>query len=289
VAAERKRPNRELEPEIRALYELPLAEFTKARNELVKRARAQGNSEQAESISQLNKPSLSAWALNMLPRLRESELGEVLRAGRQAELAQSSVLAGSADAGSLHEATEQLRSAARRLAAEAGEILVKGGHAAREETLLRIARALETCAVTDEGRRRLEEGAFTDEPESAGFDLFAQLSAAPAGERPKPAEPKAPDKPRPLPGRERAEARRAARQAVADARAELRERRRERSEAERAARAAEQAAEVKQREAAAALELAERNRERVAGARSAEAEAEQRLEAAESSLRPRSS
>jgi hypothetical protein len=287
VARDQKRPTGEPELDVSALYGLPLAEFTKARNDLAKRARAEGDPEEADSISRLKKPSLSAWALNMLPRLRESELGEVLRAGQRAELAQSGVLAGSADAVSLHEATEQLRSAARRVAGEAGEILVKGGHAAREETLLRIARALETCAVTAGGRARLEKGAFTDEPEAAGFDLFGQLSAAQAGEQPRVAEQKA-DRPHQLAGaRERAEAQRAARQAVADARAELRGRRRERSEAERAARAAEQAAEVRRREAEAAWELVERKRERVDRARSAEVEAEQRLEEAESRLRPR--
>ena len=59
-----------------ALYALPLSEFTSARNKLAKQARARGYADEAERIGRLQKPSLPAWALNMLPRLREAEFRE---------------------------------------------------------------------------------------------------------------------------------------------------------------------------------------------------------------------
>ena len=258
------------EIDVSDLYGLPLAEFTKARNELAKQARARGDSEQAEQIKRLEKPNLPAWVLNMLPRLRGSELAELLRAGELAEAAQADVLAGSGGGDELREASDQLRRAARGLAAEAGEILVKDGHAAREQTLQRVARALETSAVTAVGRQRLEQGEFTEEPQAAGFDLFADLSAPPAGKRPKSAA---------------AAQRAAARQAVEEARADLQQRRAERAKAEAAAREAERAAQTKQREAEQAWQLVERSRQRAQRAEAAELEARQRLDVARERLR----
>ena len=261
-----------------ALYGLPLAEFTKARNELAKQVRAQGDREQAERIGRLEKPSLVAWALNMLPRLRADELGELLRAGEEAESAQAVALGGGGDPARLQETTTELRRSARSVAEETGEILVKDGHAAREETLLRIARALETSAVTAAGRQALLRGTFTEEPEAAGFELFAQLSASPAEKPTRRAGGKAlREPPERVRHREQAEARQQARRAVEEARTDLRERRRERAEAEAATRDAERAAQARQREAEKAWQLVEQSRELAARAREAEVKAEQSL------------
>jgi hypothetical protein len=166
----------------------------------------------------------------MLPRLREGELRELLRAGEQAEGAQTRALAGTGDALQLQQASEQLRSTAHGLAREAGEVLVKDGHAAREETLRRVARALETCAVTAEGRQQLQDGEFAEEPDAAGFDLFAHLSTVSAGKHSKTAAQKATGRTSQPPARrEQAEARRLAQQAVKDAHLDLQQRRGERA------------------------------------------------------------
>jgi hypothetical protein len=268
-----------------ALYALPLSEFTSARNEFAKQARARGDSDEAERIGRLQKPTLPAWALNMLPRLREAELRELLRAGKQAEAAQAEALAGTGDAVQLQEASEQLRGEARSLAGEAAEILVKGGHAAREENLLRIARALETCAVTAEGRQRLLRGEFVEEPEATGFDLFAQIAAVPARERSKSAAKRASRQTRQPARQEQADARRAAQKTLEDARTDLRHRRGERALAEVETRAAEREAHAKQRDAEQAWELVERNRKHAARALEAELEARQRLDEAKERLR----
>jgi hypothetical protein len=266
------------ELDVSALYGLPLGEFTGARNELAKQARAQGDSDLAERIRGLQKPSLAAWTLNMLPRLREPELAALLAAGEEAERAQAGVLAGSGDTGGLQEATKRLRGAARSLAGEAGEILVKDGHAAREGTLLRVARSLETCAVTAEGRQRLREGRFAAEPEAAGFDLFAQLSTDSADKRAKGSARKSGQPTKPSARDTRTETRAAAQQAVAAARRDLRERRRERAAAEAATREAERVAKAMQREADQAWKLAERSRRRAERAQAAELEAKRRLD-----------
>jgi hypothetical protein len=265
------------EPESAALYGLPLGEFTKARNELAGKVRAEGDRERADEIAALPKPSLVAWALNMLPRLRGDELGQLLQAGEGAEGAQARALGGSGDAEQLREAVGGLRRSARQLASEAGEILVKDGHAAREETLLRVASALEAAAVTAAGREALAGGTFAEEPQSAGFELFAGLSTGGAARAPKSGR-KAASKPSASArGRERSDARQQARRAVDEARMELEQRRRARVEAESAARADERAAQAREREAADARTLARRSEERAALAREAELAAKERL------------
>src|SRR5688572_23945205 len=50
--------------DVEALYRLPLAEFTAARNALAARAKKAGGD--ADAIKGLVKPSISAWAVNQL-------------------------------------------------------------------------------------------------------------------------------------------------------------------------------------------------------------------------------
>jgi hypothetical protein len=47
-----------------ALFTLPLADFTAARNALVKRLKQSERSDEAAKVMALTKPSISAWAVN---------------------------------------------------------------------------------------------------------------------------------------------------------------------------------------------------------------------------------
>ncbi|MBO0876782.1 MAG: hypothetical protein J2P19_25690, partial [Pseudonocardia sp.] len=68
-----------------ALYALPRDEFTRARDDLAKRARADGDRDLAAAIGRLRRPTVSAWLINQLARQRPerleelAELGEALR------------------------------------------------------------------------------------------------------------------------------------------------------------------------------------------------------------------
>ncbi|WP_334172028.1 hypothetical protein [Sinomonas sp.] len=70
------------------LYGLPPGDFTAARNERAKAARAEGNALLAKQVGRLPKPSTAAWAINMLARRRAQELAEVLDLGEQLRRAQ---------------------------------------------------------------------------------------------------------------------------------------------------------------------------------------------------------
>ncbi len=271
----------ETEERIAELYGLPLAQFTRARDDLARERRAAGSADEAERIRALRKPSLVAWALNMLPRLRANELDALLRAGEAAERTQRRVLAGEAGPKQLQRAVETLRQRARRLAGEAGEILVKDGHAAREQTLARVAAALEGAATADGGRRALRSGTFTEEPAPAGFDVLAGVPIPARRAHRRSPEP-APGKPAPLP-----DDRAAARLVAVELRDELRRARKARRDLEATARRLERDATAAERAAQAARAEADAGAARAEEARRQEADLAGRLAEAEARLKRR--
>ncbi|MFJ8696048.1 hypothetical protein [Streptomyces roseolilacinus] len=123
------------------LYGLPPAEFTAARERHVAQARAAGDRELADRIRALRRPTLAAWASNLLVRTRPDEvrslvtLGDGLRRARR-----------NPDGARLRE-LDQRRHAlvaalvreARRLTAEAGKEI---GDAAREQVEATLRAAL---------------------------------------------------------------------------------------------------------------------------------------------------
>ncbi len=105
------------------LYGLPPGQFTAARNEHAKRARADGDRDLAARIQQLRKPSLAAWVVNTLVRREGREIGQLLDLGVSLREAQAHL-----DGTALRELTRQRRTVTaamtakgRRLAAELGE------------------------------------------------------------------------------------------------------------------------------------------------------------------------
>src|ERR687884_420558 len=55
-----------LDDDIDALFRLPLAEFTSARNTLAARLKQDGRRDDADRVRLLTKPSISAWTVNQL-------------------------------------------------------------------------------------------------------------------------------------------------------------------------------------------------------------------------------
>jgi hypothetical protein len=227
------RDNDPMADEVDRLYELPLEEFTGARNELAKQL---GDA----SVKQLKKPSVPAWAVNQLARRREVDLRRLLRAGEQLEQAQRDAVSGG-DQQAFETARGAERDAVRKLRSEAADLLKAGGHPAADATLERVTKTLHAGSATEEGRTLLREGRLTEELEPQGFDALAGVK--PSAPRARQGKPKvqAPDRRRARKAREEAEAaRREADAAAAGVRDAERELDRLRRNAERAATKAEQ-------------------------------------------------
>jgi hypothetical protein len=181
------------EDEIDGLYGLPLDEFTRARDELARRIRGEGDGERAAEIKQLRKPSLPAWVVNQLARQRELDMQRLLKAGKQ--LAGAQVEAIRAQGGDAFlEARREEQHALEALAAGAKEILAGAGRGAA--ALDRVLATLRAGSLTEDGRALLKSGRLTEELEPPGFEALAGLDV-PAGQpRPRPAEKAAPPTPR---------------------------------------------------------------------------------------------
>jgi hypothetical protein len=233
------------------LYQLPLDEFTEARNTLAKELGQEGGGE----IRKLAKPPVPAWAVNQLYWGRRKAYDALVAAASALRNAHAQVLAGKrADlraAGTAHE--EALDEAVRSTI----EILNNAGQPPTDSTKQAVINTLRALPATGEAPGRL---ARTLMP--GGFELLAGLPIAPGGKR---APVKLPPPPAPVPqsrdkGEQRARALAKAKEAVAEAqrieKTAEQQSRREEFEAARAAREAERASQ-KAADAREALESAQ--------------------------------
>jgi hypothetical protein len=256
-------PEADVEREVDELYGLPLAEFVPARDELAKRARAEGQRELADRVTALRKPTVGAWLVNRLARERELDVQRLLKAGEALAKAQAGAAKGGAEA--FPEARREEQRALDRLADAAREIAGREGVGAG--AVEKATQSLRAASLTDEGRELLKQGRLTEELQPPGFEALAGLPAPTA--RP-PREPR-------RPAGDRADQRKQ----IAEARERVRALRADERESEKAARDAERSADRAEREAAELREAAGRARVEAEKAAEERAEAEQELERVE--------
>jgi hypothetical protein len=209
-----------LEGELDRLYQLPLSEFTSARDDLSKRLRADGAGERAQEVKKLRKPTAVVWLVNQLAG-ESSPFSEARR--------------------DEHRALEQLAKATREIAERA---------AIGPSAVARATDTLRAASLTAEGRDLLRRGRLTEELEPPGFEALTGLDAV---ARPARAEKKPP---RSDDAAEKQAALKLARERVRQLRAKERELATAARAAEREAKRAEAEAEVARSRAAEAEERA---------------------------------
>jgi hypothetical protein len=221
-----------LERELDELYALPLEQFTKARNDLAARLRKAHQSEAAESVRSLRKPTLAVWSANRLARTQPDLVAELVAAGDHLRKVQQRALAGREPQAEVTSASGREREAIRALVAAARTEL---GARATPQLLDRLSQTLRAAGVDPDAARDLAAGRLAEELHAIGF---GPLEAVTPRRRPK-----------------SAEARAAERERVKELRAEAR---RLADEARRAALAADEAEREAGRLRRAAGELARR-------------------------------
>lgn len=217
----------DLEQELDALYALPLADFTQARNDLASRLKKAHQGEAGEAVRALKKPSVVAWAANQLARESPDLVAELLSAGERLRETQQNALRGKAKPDEVNDAASAERDAVRALLAAARRLLESK---ATPAVIERLGQTLRAAAVDDEARTLLARGRLTDELKAVGFGALEAV---------KPARRRGGD-----------EVARAARQRVTALRAEARRLAAEAREAEEAAHDAQRTAEALAEEAA---------------------------------------
>jgi hypothetical protein len=234
----------DFEDDLDRLYQLPLNEFTSARDDLTKRLQAEGENERAQEIKKLRKPTAAIWLVNQLAHERPLDVQRLLKAGESLTKSQAKAAAGKSS--QFPEARRDEHSALEHLAKAAHEIAERAGIGS--PALAKATETLRAASLTAEGRELLRRGRLTEELEPPGFEALTDLESP--GNRRTPAKKNAPR------SDDRAEKRQAHRAEKRQARKEARERVRQLQAEERelvtAARSAAREAERAEAEARAA-------------------------------------
>lgn len=162
-----------VQDDVDTLFQLPLAEFTAARNALAARLKKAGDVEGAERVKALPKPSAPAWAVNQLYWKHRIPLDRLLDAGERFRKAQTAQLAGqSAD---IRAPLEARRAALADLSTRAAKILTDAGSAAAPDTMRRVTTTLEALSTYAGIPDTPQAGRLTDDVQPPGFEALAAL------------------------------------------------------------------------------------------------------------------
>lgn len=243
------------------LYGLAPADFTEARDALVKRLRANKKRELANEVKALRKPTLAAWALNQLVRHRRKDVDKLLAAGTELRKAQEKLVA-SGDRSGFQRAGAKERELVAELARDASAIAAEAGAGSSQGLEEKLAATLHAAALDEETAEELAAGRVLRERQPvAGFGGL-EMAPAPSRAAPKREKPAKADK-QDAAKRKREHSEEAkAREELQAARIEERQAGRERDAAAKAVtRAAERVAKAEARAAEAARRLDEARQE----------------------------
>jgi hypothetical protein len=172
----RKRAD-ELEVDIDALFRLPLAEFTGARNALAAQLKKSGRGDEAVLVKALAKPSISAWAVNQLYWNHREAFDQLIASGERFHKAQKS-----GKVGDMRTALEGRREALTHLSDLATSLLRDAGPNPGQnptpDTIHRITTTLEgisAYATRSDGPR---PGRLTHDVDPPGFESFSAFVPA---------------------------------------------------------------------------------------------------------------
>lgn len=227
-----------LDDQIDHLYQLPLDEFTTARNALAKDSGA-------SEIKKLEKPNLAAWTVNQLYWRNRKAYDEVIKAAERMRAAYKQMLAGkTADVRGAEEIHEE---ALREAKQAARKLLEDGGHPNPDAVMMPVAETLDALPGEE------QPGRLTKPLRRMGFNVLegVPISAKAGAQKLKPPPPKPA-----APGKDQSSRERKASEADARELAMTRERL-------RFAEAAEREAEATLERANRAVERTTRTRERI--------------------------
>jgi hypothetical protein len=166
-------PKRNLANDVDALFKLPLAEFTGARNALAAQLKKTGAVDDASIVKSLAKPSISAWAVNQVYWQHRDEFDDLMAAGNRLQQLQTSGFAGKV--GAMRASLDARREALTHLSDLTTTLLKEAGHNPTVETIRRVTTTLEALssyAGVDGGPT---PGRLTQDVDPPGFETLASM------------------------------------------------------------------------------------------------------------------
>ncbi len=168
------------------LYGLSPAEFTAARDERARQARAAGQRDEAAAIKKLARPTASAWLVNQLARTAPNEIARLIAVGTALEDAQRNLVGER-----LRELSTERRQVINELLPHATDISRQAGQPASAVTMGEVRATLEAALADAGARAAVRSGRLTKALAYAGLgevDVSAAVALpaeqTPAGQKP---------------------------------------------------------------------------------------------------------
>ena len=160
-----------LDAEIDALFGLPLAEFTCARNALAARLKKAGRAIDAERVKSLAKPPAPAWAVNQLYWQNPKAIDRLIDLTERVRKVQT----GRIENADLRELLSEKKQMVAGLTEKASAILSAAGHAASLDAMRRVSATLEALAVWGQTAGAPQAGRLTAELDPPGFEALGAI------------------------------------------------------------------------------------------------------------------
>lgn len=164
------------------LYGVRPAEFVAARKRLAAAARDAGDRALAKRIGGLRRPTLSAWAVNLLARYARDDLGRLLDVGEGIRSAWGS-------GGGLGDLEQRRARLVDALVRTAGELAADAGNPLREQAVREVEDTLQAATVDADVADEVRRGRLSQPRSHTGF-VPAGFPMSPGDERER-AEPEA--------------------------------------------------------------------------------------------------
>lgn len=175
--ARNPKPKAKLDDELDALFRLPLAEFTDARNILAARLKKEGRRDDAALVKSVAKPPVSAWAVNQLYWNYRDGFDRLIASGERVHKTQAS-----GKAADMRGALEARREALTELSDLATRILREGGanpgQSPSLDIIRRITSTLEAMSVYASRADAPRPGRLTEDVDPPGFESLASWASS---------------------------------------------------------------------------------------------------------------
>ena len=168
-----------LDDEIDALFRLPLAEFTGARNALASRLKKDGRANDAERVKLLTKPSVSAWTVNQLYWDHRDAFDELIAIGKRFRSGPTS--RSTNKAANMRDSLDARREALANLSDLATQLLTDAGHSPTPDTIRRITTTLEALSAYALLGNGPTPGRLTNDVDPPSFESLASLMSGALG------------------------------------------------------------------------------------------------------------
>lgn len=162
-----------LEDDVNALFRLPVAEFTGARNALAVQLKKSGRRDESDRVKALAKPSITAWAVNQLYWQHREAFDRLIATGQRFRKAQTS--GRTPKVADMREALDARREALSHLSELATALLRDAGSSPTPETTHRISTTLEGLSAYASFPDDQPPGRLSRDVDPPGFESFASL------------------------------------------------------------------------------------------------------------------